>query len=186
LGIDRGVRSVEAPIVTLTELLITLALIGLLAAATLTVLQQGQQAWATGAARVESQQSARVALARLVADVRSAGFGGDGFEAVAVAEPSRIVLQQDVDGDGAIAASGERVTWRLAGSILRRDAGGGAQPIVNGVRAFDLRYFDARGVVTAVPSDVRTVRVVLTTAPDGASTQAATATVSTRIRLRNR
>jgi hypothetical protein len=174
------------PVVTLTELLVSLALVGVLAAAALGVLEQGQRAWATGAARVESQQSARVALARLVADVRAAGFGGDGFDAVAVAEPERIVLQQDWDGDGAIAATGERVIWRLAGSILRRDAGGGAQPIVNGVRAFELRYFDARGVVTAVPHDVRSVVVALTTVPDGAATAVGTATVSTRIRLRNR
>jgi prepilin-type N-terminal cleavage/methylation domain-containing protein len=172
--------------VTLTELLVSLALVAVVSLAALSVLEQGQRAWATGAARVESQQSARVALARLVADVRVAGFGGDGFDAVAIAEPARIVLQQDLDGDGAIAASGERVTWRLAGSILRRDAGGGAQPIVNGVRAFDLRYFDARGVVTAVPHDVRSVVVALTTAPDGAPAPTPTATVSTRIRLRNR
>ena len=174
------------PIVTLAEILVSLALIGVLAAATLGLLEQGQRAWATGAARVESQQSARVALARVVADVRAAGFGGDGFDAVAVAEPERIVLQQDVDGDGAIAASGERVTWRLAGSILRRDAGGGAQPIINGVRAFQLRYFDAGGVVTTAPHDVRSVVVAVTTAPDGATTESAAVTVSTRIRLRNR
>lgn len=171
---------------TLTELLVSLALVGVLATAALGVLEQGQRAWATGAARVESQQSARVALARLVADVRAAGFGGDGFDAVAVAEPERIVLQQDWDGDGAIAATGERVIWRLAGSTLRRDAGGGAQPIVNGVRAFELRYFDARGVVTAVPHDVRSVVVALTTGPDGAATAVGAAIVSTRIRLRNR
>ncbi len=173
-------------VMTLTELLVTLALVGVLAAATLGLLEQGQRAWATGAARAESQQSARVALARLVADVRAAGFGRHGFDAVAVAEAERIVLQQDLDGDGAIAASGERVTWRLAGSILRRDAGGGAQPIVNGVRTLELRYLDADGEVTADASAVRSVVVALTTAPDGAAAAGPSATVSTRIRLRNR
>ena len=171
---------------TLMELLVTLALVGVLATAALTALEQGQRAWAVGAARAESQQSARVALARLVADVRAAGFGGTGFDAVALAEPERVVLQQDLDGDGAITASGERVTWRLAGSILRRDAGGGAQPIVNGVRALELRYFDTRGVATTVPQDVRTVAVALTTGPDGAAAATPSITMSTRIRLRNR
>ena len=171
---------------TLTELLVTLALVGMLATATLGLLEQGQRAWATGAARAESQQSARVALARLVADVRAAGFGGDAFDAVAIAEPERVVLQQDLDGDGAIAASGERVTWRLAGSILRRDAGGGAQPVANGVRALALRYFDAHGVATTTPHEVRSVVVVLTTVPEGAVAATPTTTVSTRVRLRNR
>jgi prepilin-type N-terminal cleavage/methylation domain-containing protein len=56
---------------TLTELLVTLALVGLVSMAALGLLEQGQRAWTIGAARAESQQSARVALARLVADVRA-------------------------------------------------------------------------------------------------------------------
>lgn len=171
---------------TLAELLVTLALIGVISTAALTVLEQGQRAWATGAALAETQQSARVALARLVADVRAAGFGGTGFDAVALAEPQRVVLQQDLDADGAITTSGERVTWRLAGSILRRDAGGGAQPIVNGVRALQLRYLDAHGAATTVPQDVRTIAVMLTIGPDGANAATPDTTMSTRIRLRNR
>lgn len=171
---------------TLTELLVTLGLVGLISMAALGLLDQGQRAWAIGAARAESQQSARVALARLVADVRAAGFGGEGFDAIAVAEPDRIVLQHDLDGDGAIAAAGERVTWRLAGAILRRDAGGGAQPVVNGVGGFELRYFDARGIATSAPAEVRSVVVALATLPDGAGAASPTTTVSTRVRLRNR
>ncbi|HEY7516926.1 MAG TPA: hypothetical protein VIE36_01440 [Methylomirabilota bacterium] len=173
-------------VMTLGELLVSLALTGLLATAALGLLEQGQRAWATGAARAESQQSARVALVRFVADVRAAGFGGDAFDAVAVAETERIVLQQDLDGDGGIAAAGERVIWRKAGSILRRDAGGGAQPIVNGVRALELRYFDARGMATTTPGEVRSVVVALTTAPDGGGRLVPMSTVSTRVRLRNR
>jgi type II secretory pathway component PulJ len=178
-------HAVDAATMTLTELLVTLALVGVVSMAALGLLEQGQRAWATGAARAESQQSARVALARLVADVRAAGFGGEGFDAVAVAEPDRIVLQQDLDGDGAIATTGERVTWRLAGSTLRRDAGGGAQPVVNGVRGLQLRYVDARGMPTSVPAEVRSVVVALATAPDGASASP-TISLSTRVRLRNR
>jgi type II secretory pathway component PulJ len=162
------------------------SLMGLLAAGTLALLEQGQRAWATATARAETQQAARVALTRLVADVRAAGFGGDTFDAIAVAEPQRVVLQQDLDGDGAIAASGERVTWRLAGSILRRDAGGGAQPIVNGVRALQLRYLDAVGTPTMTPADVRSIAVMLTTEPEGGGSGPVTATLSTQVRLRNR
>jgi len=186
LDIDAPAGAIDAASVTLTELLVTVALVGVVSMAALGLLEQGQRAWAIGAARAESQQSARVALARLVADVRAAGFGGEGFDAVAVAEPDRIVLQQDLDGDGAIATAGERVTWRLAGAILRRDAGGGAQPVVNGVGAFELRYLDARGIATAVPADVRSVIVALATAPDRASPTSPTTSVSTRVRLRNR
>jgi type II secretory pathway component PulJ len=171
---------------SLAELLVSLALTGLLFSATLTLLAQTQQAWATGLARAETQQAARVALTRLVADIRAAGFGGAGFAAVAVAEPERVVLQQDIDGDGVIAAGGERVTWRLAGSILRRDAGGGAQPIVNGVRALRLEYLDAAGAPTAIADDVRSVAITLVLEPERPLKGVAPLGVSTLVRLRNR
>jgi type II secretory pathway component PulJ len=170
---------------TLADLLVTCSLLGLLTAATMGFLEQGQRAWVTGAARAETQQSARIAATRIVADVRAAGLGGGGFDAIAVAEPHRMVLQQDLDADGAIVASGERVTWRLVGAVLRRDAGGGAQPIINGVRALELRYLDAAGSATTTPGAVRSVAVTLTTEPEHPPASA-TATVSTLVRLRNR
>ena len=49
--------------------------------------------------------------------------GEDVDAAITLAEPSTIVLQQDLDGDGAIAGNGETVTWLLRGSVLRRNAG---------------------------------------------------------------
>ena len=72
------------------------------------------------------------------------------------------------------------------GDENRPTPGGGAQPVVNGVRGLALRYLDADGIVTSVPGDVRSVVIALTTAPDGAAATAPTATVSTRVRLRNR
>src|SRR2546430_1311610 len=135
LDIDAGSVADDAARVTLAELLVALVTFGLVAAAVVTLLDEGQRAWAYGAARAETQQSARVVMARLTAEIRGAGRGGQGFDAVAVAAPEQIVLQQDLDGDGVIAARGERGTWRLAGAILRRGAGGGAQPVIKGARA---------------------------------------------------
>jgi type II secretory pathway component PulJ len=173
--------------VTLAELLVALATFALVATAALALLDQGHRAWLDGAARAEAQQSGRVALARLAAEIRHAGRGGRGFDAVAVAAPATIALQQDLDGDGVIAANGERVTWRLAGTILRRDAGGGAQPIVNGVTALALTYFDADGAPPASPADVRAVEIALVTRGETAGPGATASTVlTTRVRLRNR
>jgi type II secretory pathway component PulJ len=185
--LTRAASHATLPAMTLAELLVSLCLVAVLAAATVTFLAQGQRAWATGAARAETQQTARVALTRMVADVRIAGFGGSSFDAVAGAEPQSMVLQLDLDADGTIAAAGERITWRLAGSVLRRDAGGGAQPVANGVRALEFRYFDAAGATTATPADIRSVAITLTTEPEHAATSTTpTATVSTLVRLRNR
>src|SRR5207249_1638654 len=161
LDIDAGSVADDAARVTLAELLVALVTFGLVAAAVVTLLDEGQRAWAYGAARAETQQSARVAMARLTAEIRGAGRGAQGFAAVAVAAPEQIVLQQDLDGDGVIAARGERVTWRLDGAILRREAGGGAPPTNNRVRPLTPTYLDAPGRPPPSPAEVRTVESVL-------------------------
>lgn len=176
--------------VTLAELLVSTAAAGLVLAGAISVLGAGQRLHATGAARVESQQAARVALDRLARDVRGAGRGpGRDFDAVAVAEPQRLTLQQDVDGDGTITAPGERITWRLDGGVLRRDAGAGGQPVVEGVLDLALHYLDGAGEPAADPAAVRSVAVTLTVGPvlaDRIHGRGVATTVSTRVRLRNR
>jgi prepilin-type N-terminal cleavage/methylation domain-containing protein len=57
---------------TLAELLIACAILGFITAALFTLQRSGQQAYLTGAARVEVQQNARVALDMMIADIRSA------------------------------------------------------------------------------------------------------------------
>src|SRR5205814_4344962 len=71
--------------------------------------------------------------------------------------------------------------------ILRRDAGGGAQPIVNGVHALALTYFDAADAPTAAPAEDLSVEIVLVTRPDYSVPGSTVSTVlTTRVRLRNR
>lgn len=182
----RAVARSDAVGVTLAELLTVVALVGLTLAGTLLALQQGQQAYTVGAARVEAQQNGRIALERLARDVRAAGAGVGAFDAVAVAEPARITLQLDLDGDGAISQRGETVTWRLAAPVLRRDAGGGAQPVINGVRGFALEYLDAGGRPTTLPGEVRTVVITLITEGEQNPGAAGSTTLVTQVRLRNR
>jgi type II secretory pathway component PulJ len=175
--------------VSLADLLTALAVLGLVLSGTFTLLHHGQRTYAEDAARVEAQQSARVALDRMSREIRQAGRG-DGLAgpAISVAEPTRIVLHVDLDGDGVAADRRETITWRLATGVLRRDAGGGAQPIVEGVRDFTLAYRDERGASTTDPAAVRSVRITLTMGADGApeSARLLTTTLTTEVRLRNR
>jgi len=177
--------------VSLADLLASLALLGLVMGATLTLLQHGLRTYAAGAARVESQQSARIALERMAREIRQAGYaaGGASFPAISVAERSRIVIHVDLDGDGASAGSRETITWRLTSGVLRRNAGGGAQPIVNGVRDLELTYLDFRGHPTTTPDEIRAVVIVLTTEADRATgdpARSVATTIATQVRLRNR
>ncbi len=172
---------------TLADLLAALAIVGLVLAATLSVFAEGQRAYSHGASRVETQQSARVALARMAREIRQAGRGAGAFSPIAVAEPARLVLQQDLDGDGVAAARGETVTWLLSANVLRRDAGGGAQPIVNGVRALRLSYLDRDGRPTGRADTVHVVLITLEIVPEHPGARGATlTTLTTEVRLRNR
>jgi type IV pilus assembly protein PilW len=152
---------------SLVELLIATALLALVMAATLSLLQSGLAASGWGSARVEAQQAARVALERMVRELREAGYdpASVGIQAVVVAEPARVVFQRDLNGNGVIDATHERVTYllRAGESTLRRDAGGGAQPIAEGVRRFALAYVDARGAPTSDLAQIASIRIELET-----------------------
>jgi len=162
-----------------------MAVLGVLMAGTLGILEQGQRAYATGATRVEAQQNARVALTRLAAEIRGAGRGGRGFDAISVAAPQRLKLHQDLNGDDLLTLSAETVTWRLGDTTLRRSAAGGAQPVLYGVEHFALTYFDGAGAVTTSPAAVRSVGITLSARSQRAG-PAATFVIATRVRIRNR
>jgi len=175
--------------VHLADLLVAAAVLGVVSAGMLTVLDESLRVYTIGAARAESQQSGRIAVERLAAEIRTAGLGprGAAFAAIAVAEPTRIVLQHDLDGDGVIAAPGEMITWQLTGETLRRDAGGGAQPVVDGVRSFALEYRDTSDRDAATADEARTVVITLVTGPAWDLADRSVVTMySTRVRLRNR
>jgi type IV pilus assembly protein PilW len=177
----RAPRLADARGFTLAELLVTLAVTGLLLAAAGTMLLAGQRAWALGAARVEAQQSARVALERMAKELREAGYDptGAGLAAIVLAEPDRVAFQRDLDGDGVLDPTRERVTYLLRGTVLRRDAGGGAQPIIEGVRRLAIEYFDRSGAVTADPGRVVALRIRLEVG------RGAAVVMETHVRLRN-
>lgn len=177
---------------TLVELLVALAVVGLVMVATLTILQQGQEGYALGVARLEAQQSARVALERVAREVRTAGFdpAGTGFPAIVNPAPTSLTIQKDLNGNGVIDAAAESVTYLLRGTTLRRNAGGGAQPVIEGVEDLTFTYLDAGGAPTTLPAAIRTVIIALTvttgSSPSVAHLGTRTASMRTQVRLRNR
>jgi type II secretory pathway component PulJ len=170
---------------SLVEVLVAAAVMALLMTATLSILQSGLAAWGWGSGRVGAQQAIRAALERMGRELREAGYDptSAGVLAVVVAEPTRIVFQRDLNGNGLIDPTQERVTYLLRGgeTTLRRDAGAGAQPIAEGVRRFVLLYFDRDGVPTTDPALIASVRIEL----EVGSRRGPEATMATQITLRN-
>lgn len=177
---------------TLVELLVALAVVGLVVVATVGILQQGQQGYLIGVARLEAQQSARLALERMAREIRTAGFDPTGadFPAIVNPAPTSLTIQKDLNSNGVIDATGETITYLLRGTTLRRNAGGGAQPVIEGVQALAFTYLDAEGVPTAAPERIRTVTIAMTVRPDlslgSRPVDALGVTVQTQVRLRNR
>jgi prepilin-type N-terminal cleavage/methylation domain-containing protein len=151
--------------VSLPELLISLAVLGLVLACVFGILHGALTAYGWGAGRIEAQQSVRVALERMTAELREAGYDpkGAGIQPVAVAAADLVTFQRDLNGNGVVDPTRERVTFLLrpGESTLRRDAGGGAQPIIDGVRRFRLSYLDREGLPVTDPSRVALVRIHL-------------------------
>ncbi len=169
---------------SLPDLLVSLAVLGCVLAGTYTLLVSGIGAYRFGAARVEAQQSARVALERMVKELREAGYDptGAGIAAVLTAERERVTFQRDLNGNGVIDPTRERVTFlvRPGETVLRRDAGGGAQPLAEGVRRFALTYYDRAGAETADPARVISIRIELEVGLTGLG-----AVVESHVTLRN-
>lgn len=171
---------------TLVELLVAMGLGGLVMAGTLGLLLAGQGAYAAGAARAEATQGARVGLERMATELRQAGYDpqGAGFDPITLAEPERVTFLRDLNENGVIDPTRERVTYLLRGTVLRREAGGGAQPLVDGVRRLVLSYYDRADRPTTEPAQIASVGIVLEVARS-APMPVATTLMGTRVRFRN-
>ncbi|HSE91953.1 MAG TPA: prepilin-type N-terminal cleavage/methylation domain-containing protein [Methylomirabilota bacterium] len=96
---------------TLTELLVTLAIVGLVVGGLATMIVTGQQHYVMGANQVEAQQNVRIAFDRLAREIREAGYNptrNANWAAVvnvaggaAMPTATAFMIQNDWNGDGA-------------------------------------------------------------------------------------
>jgi len=170
--------------VTLAELLVVSAVLGIIMLGVLTVQRQGLTAYLVGAARVEVQQNARAGLDTMLNEVRTA------LAITAVPAPG-CGTGPVPTGGGAISISitesqgGTAVQYQLVGSDLQRNG----VVLVGGVQTLRIWCYDATDTLTATATNVRTVHVQITTrtesgalATDGRNQHAV---METRVRLRN-
>jgi len=171
---------------TLAELLIVIAILGMMLAGLVTVQMQGQQSYLIGSHRVEAQQNGRVALELMTRELRSA------TSVIAIPSATNMTF---ADENSAV------IQYQLTGSTLTRTATGCAtctglpDTVIGGVVTFNLTYFSAydgstnTGTTTADNTQVKLVRVRLVTGTEEsvASYSAANqlATIEMLVRLRN-
>jgi prepilin-type N-terminal cleavage/methylation domain-containing protein len=188
---------------TLVELLVALAVAGLVLAAAGLALQAGLATVQAGTDQADAQQSARWALDRMIQEIRGAGYDPTAkppaynFDAVVGPAPTSLTLQSDFNGNGVVDAQGacdpsapaERVAYRLVGTELRRSTDPPANAceavMVGGVSGLSFAYLDADGNPTALGQAVRTV-VVAVTVTSTVGGGARSVAMTDRVRLRNR
>jgi prepilin-type N-terminal cleavage/methylation domain-containing protein len=172
--------------VTLVEMMIAASLAGLLAAGTGLFLQEGQAAYQTGTGRSEVQQNARVALDRLIRELRTG-------KAIINGTATSITFQY-VDDVGGLPTD-VTVQYSLNGLNLQRNqtvpvpATPQPETVIGGVTSLTLTYYDVNDQVTAVAANAFSVDVQIRTQWDGtvasSSMRNQRAFVENRVRLRN-
>jgi Tfp pilus assembly protein PilW len=192
---------------TLAELLVACAVIALVMAGLLVMLQTGLESYLIGANRVEATQSVRLAIEQMSREIRVTGFcptclGTAPFTAITAQTATGFTIQNDWDGDGAINAvgtvtdangtvRGEQIIYAFAGgSLTRQEIGGASETLATGINSLSFTYQDSAGATTAIAADIRTIVVTLTTQPQNqpAATQQGRVlvTMTDSVRLRNR
>ena len=168
---------------TLAELLTAMAVLGLLMAGLFLTLQEGQTVYLYGAGRAEVQQNARVALERMLRELRTASS-----VATSSANDVKFTFLDDT-------ATSVTVEYTLNGTDLQRNqtvpvVAGQPDILVGGVMTFAVTYYDINNVATTTAANVYAVDISITTRSDDATLASYSpanrrATVAGRVRLRN-
>jgi type IV pilus assembly protein PilW len=146
---------------TLVELLVSVALAGVVMATVYSSYVSQQKAYVTQEQVAMMQQNLRAALYHLERDIRMAGYDptGKAGAGIVTANANSIRFTKD-DGtqDGDLLDSNEDITYSLDGQrILRKNPGN--QQVAENIDALNFVYLDANGAVTATLNDIRSVQI---------------------------
>jgi type IV pilus assembly protein PilW len=170
---------------TLVELMITMAIAGMIMAAVYSAYLAQQRTSTAQRQVVEMQQNIRAALNVMMQEIRMAGYDPtkDANAAILTAGAGRMGFTQDItnnagtgDSDGDVGDANETVTYGFAtdddaspqdgvadagvASLGRKTSElSGFQPIAENIQAIQFRYLDEDGAATADLKKIRTVQI---------------------------
>jgi prepilin-type N-terminal cleavage/methylation domain-containing protein len=178
---------------TMVELLVTTAIVGIVMSGLYVMLSSGEQSYLVGTNSAEAQQTLRLAVDRIVQDLRTAGYCPTcanscttPFPAVTTQSATGFTIQYDWNADyncgtgaginttgtvnylGTGTQRGENIIYALSGTNLtRREMGVDGAPVViaAGVVSLAFTYLDVNDVVTATPGNIRRIGIAITARP---------------------
>ena len=179
---------------TLTELMITLSIFGIIMAVVMGFVTGARNSYSDTRERAQYQQSMRAVMSMMSREIRAAGCDplGASFDALRIADVDLMQCQMDLNGDSDTIDMGpdETVAYLVmdGSQDLWRVAPSGVQPIMEGVTRLEYTYFDENGGQLAnVPlnaTDRAAVRHINITI-EGETDRGEPVSYTTRVSLRN-
>lgn len=188
---------------TLIEVLITLAIFGMFAAATMTVLIPLSRSYTTTDVASSAQQVVRMAVEVMANDIRLAGLDPTRKADASLEEANATSIRFTCDrvnvDAGDTEANGEiendnfeniQYYYEAATSSLNLRLYSGApvqttQQLVNNVKTLDFRYFDQDGNIATEIDDIRAVQISMTVEEDAGAEGQIERSYTTRVLCRN-
>src|SRR5712691_9393336 len=153
---------------TLIELFITLALLGIILAAVCTSFVSQRKVAAVHSQRGALIQQAQAAMDLLTRELRRAGTHPTGATFTPVTySTTQLEIRADLNGNGTTDTNNDPdehliYAYDTTNKRITRDAGNGAQPLVEHIRAFTFQYLDSAGTATTVSSAIRQFQISIT------------------------
>jgi type IV pilus assembly protein PilW len=161
---------------TLLELLITMAISGLVMTGIYSVYNSQQITYNSQMQTVEMQQNLRAGMLMLVNEIRMAGYDptGNANAGIVKLESDTITFTMDLNGDGTLDDRGENITYLLYNASDGKEKLGRKNPtrsqaVAENFDALDFVYLDADGGVTSTASAVRSVQISIVAKTDRAA-----------------
>jgi type IV pilus assembly protein PilW len=149
---------------TLIELMITLAMTGIIVAAVYSVYTVQSRAYGKQEQVADIQQTLSAAVFLMTQDIRMAGFqpedGAGSKPGITEATEIKLTFGKDLDGDGNLVGSEETTyEFKNADQTLTRNIGSGDQILGDNIEAVEFLYTLASGDSTRTPTNAERKKI---------------------------
>jgi len=150
---------------TLAELLIALAITGIVLSAAVNTFIAQRRAYALQEHVTAMTQGTRAAMEMVTREIRMAGYNpaGTNFDGITY-DPTQVQIRADLNGNGDTADAHETIVYAYnpATQQLLRETDGSSQPIADHIQAFAFDYVDGAGTSTTTTAHIRQIRITIT------------------------